>query len=162
MKSDYCLLDHTLIESLRQIFDVKDLKANRETYYETYNKMLAILELDFNRSEISDERMIQVLNFIKKKEEINPDTINEILALIHISQSRLSHLFKEQVGTSLNSYLAMMKLEKAYQYLFCGNNITDAALMAGFDSASHFDETSKNMIGLSAKNMCHNSEFFIE
>ena len=48
MKSDYCLLDHTLIESLRQIFDVKDLKANRETYYETYNKMLAILELDFN------------------------------------------------------------------------------------------------------------------
>ena len=162
LKSDYCLLDHTLIESLRQIFDVKDLKANRETYYETYNKMLAILELDFNRSEISDERMVQVLNFIKKKEEINPDTINEILALIHISQSRLSHLFKEQVGTSLNSYLAMMKLEKAYQYLFCGNNITDAALMAGFDSASHFAATSKNMIGLSAKNMCHNSEFFIE
>lgn len=161
LKSDYCLLDNTIIESVRQRFDVKSLKISKESYFETYNEMLNVLGLHHNRSMINDERIIQMLDFIKEREEIDHNTINEILELIHVSQSRLSHLFKEQVGTSLNSYLAMMKLEKAYQYLFRGNSVTEAALMAGFDSASHFAATSKNMIGLSAKSMSHSSNFII-
>lgn len=160
MKADYCLLDNAVIETVRQKFDAKSLKISRESYFETYNEMLNALGLH-NRFMINDKRIIQVLDFIKEREEIDHNTINEILELIHVSQSRLSHLFKEQVGTPLNSYLAMMKLEKAYQYLFRGNSVTDAALMAGFDSASHFAATSKNMIGLSAKSISHSSNFII-
>lgn len=161
LKSDYCLLDHTVIESVRQKFDVKSLKISKESYLETYYEILHVLGLHHNRFLIHDKRIIQVLDFIKEREEIDHNTIKEILELIHVSQSRLSHLFKEQAGTPLNSYLAMMKLEKAYQYLFRGNSVTDAALMAGFDSASHFAATSKNMIGLSAKSMSHSSNFII-
>lgn len=161
LKSNYCPLDNTVIESIRQKFDVKSLKISKKSYFKTYNEMLNILGLHHNQFMINDERIIQVLDFIKGREEIDHNTINEILELIHVSQSRLSHLFKEQVGTPLNSYLAMMKLEKAYQYLFRGNSVTDAALMAGFDSASHFAATSKNMIGLSAKSMSHSSNFII-
>ena len=59
----------------------------------------------------------------------------------------------------LNSYLAMIKLEKAYRYLLDGNSVTDAALMAGFNSASHFAVTSKSMTGLSAGNMSRSGIF---
>ena len=160
-ESNYCVLDSHVIEVVKQYFDIQSLKAGKESYFETYNKMLRGLGLHPNQFTINDERILQVLEHIKMQEEINQNTIHELLELVHLSQSRLSHLFKEQVGTPLSSYLAMMKLEKAYQYLFRGNNVTDAALMAGFDSASHFAATSKTMIGLSAKSISQNSNFVI-
>ncbi|MDK2813026.1 MAG: hypothetical protein PWQ08_281 [Clostridiales bacterium] len=160
-ESDYCVLDNHVIDVVKQGFDLHRLDGGKGSYFETYSKMLHGLGLHPNRFTINDERILQVLDYIKMQEEINQNTIHELLGLVHLSQSRLSHLFKEQVGTPLSSYLAMMKLEKAYQYLFLGNSVTDAALMAGFDSASHFAATSKNMIGLSAKSMSQNSNFVI-
>ena len=118
-----------------------------------------MLGLQLNQCMITDKRIMKALELIKGKKGINNDIIKEILEVIDISQSRFSHLFKEQVGLPLSSYLVMIKLKKAYQYIFAGCNVTNAALIAGFDSSSHFAATSKDMIGLSAKNISHDCRF---
>lgn len=155
-KSDFCLLDQSIVEAIRREFHMPDPRNITADYHNTYNNILALLGLKLNNCTISDERIIQALELIKAKGEIDNNIFKEIIELINISQSRFSHLFKEQVGIPLNSYLVMIKLIKAYKYLFDGRNITNAALMAGFNSASHFAATSKDMIGLSAKNISHN------
>lgn len=151
LKSDFYLLDETLVEDIKREVYLHSMMNNTEYYYETYNTILNLLGLQRSQSYITDERIVRILELIKAKEEINNNIISEILEMINISQSRLSHLFKEQVGVSLNSYLVMIKLKKAYKYISEGQNFTNAALTAGFDSASHFAATSKHMIGFSAK-----------
>ncbi|NQX46577.1 helix-turn-helix transcriptional regulator [Paenibacillus tritici] len=54
-----------------------------------------------------------------------------------LSNSRLSHLFKENTGISLSGYMVLHKLQKATYLIFEGLSITDAAMAAGFDSPSH-------------------------
>jgi AraC-like DNA-binding protein len=76
-----------------------------------------------------------------------------------LSASRLAHLFKEETGIPLKSYIVLHKLRKAYNYIFDGENFTAAALKAGFGSPSHFAYTNKLMTGMSATGILKNSEF---
>ena len=76
-----------------------------------------------------------------------------------LSESRLAHLFKEETGIPLKSYIVLHKLRKAYDYIFDGENFTAAALRAGFGSLSHFAYTNKLMTGMSATGILKNSEF---
>lgn len=76
-----------------------------------------------------------------------------------LSNSRLAHLFKEETGIPLKSYIVLHKLQKAYDYVFQGATLTDAALHAGFDSSSHLAYTNKRMTGMAANDIRKDSEF---
>lgn len=76
-----------------------------------------------------------------------------------LSQSRLAHLFNDETGIPLKSYTIMRRLQKAYDALFSGENITTAALNAGFNSPSHFAYTNKLMTGMTASQILKDSEF---
>ena len=158
-KSDFCLLCPVVVDAIRREFTLFNLSDATADYYNMYHKILVLLGLQLNQCMITDKRIMKALELIKGKKGINNDIIKEILEVIDISQSRFSHLFKEQVGLPLSSYLVMIKLKKAYQYIFEGCNVTNAALIAGFDSSSHFAATSKDMIGLSAKNISQDCRF---
>lgn len=78
---------------------------------------------------------------------------------VGLSESRLSHLFKAETGVPLKSYIVLHKLQKTYDSIFQGENITTAALNGGFDSPSHFAYTNKLMTGMAASNILKDSEF---
>lgn len=78
---------------------------------------------------------------------------------VSLSPDRLSHLFREQVGVPLKSYIIYHQLEKAFNALLNGSNATDAAMLAGFDSPSHFAATVKKQMGMSAKAAVKDSDF---
>ena len=78
---------------------------------------------------------------------------------LHLSSSRLSHLFSEQVGITLKDYLLLHQLERVFQDILSGRKITDAAMDAGFDSPSHFASTVKRLMGLPARSTIKDSEF---
>ena len=158
-KNDYYLMDQATVDKVRELFNLYSPVDNVGNYYKFYDGVLDLLGLACGRSGISDGRIVRAVDLIREKKEIDHDIVGEVLGSIHVSRSRLSHLFKEQARISLSSYLAMVKLEKAYKYITDGSSVTDAALMAGFDSASHFAATSRSMIGLSARNMIDNSIF---
>ncbi len=78
---------------------------------------------------------------------------------LSLSESRLAHLFKEQTGIPLKSYIVLHELERAYDVVFDGGSITTAAMTAGFDSSAHFAYTNKKMTGMSASAILKDSEF---
>jgi AraC-like DNA-binding protein len=99
------------------------------------------------RPEPLDERIIKVLNLLQANDG-DRIRIREIAAKVFTSESRLIHLFKQNVGVPIRKYLLWLRLIKAIQHTFKDNNISQAALEAGFSDASHFNRTLKRMFGL--------------
>lgn len=96
-----------------------------------------------------DQRVNEVIDALEAAESISGDMMESLSKTVYLSQSRLSHLFKRDIGVSLNRYMSFMKMKKAYEYVRDGENLTTAALHAGFDSSSHLASVCKRMFGIS-------------
>lgn len=107
-----------------------------------------------------DNRIIQVLELLDDCiHEDNSHLVKYFSEKVDLSKSRLAHLFKEETGIPLKSYIVLHKLQGAYKSIFNGENITTAALNAGFDSSSHLAYINKMMTGMSATQIIKDSEF---
>lgn len=95
-----------------------------------------------------EQRIEEVIQHLKSGEWLN-DKIARIAERVCLSESRLTHLFTEEIGVSLKSYILIRKLEYAYQYTMSGGKITNAAYEAGFSSSAHLAYTCKKMMGVS-------------
>jgi len=70
--------------------------------------------------------------------------MEELANMVHLSSSRLSHLFKAQMGLSLNSFLANARLEKAAELLRSTEmQIKEITYTVGYNHASSFDRAFK-------------------
>lgn len=67
--------------------------------------------------------------------------------------------FREQVGILLKSYIQFHQMQKAFLTLLNGKNITEAAMLAGFDTPSHFAAVTKRMMGMPASISLEDSVF---
>jgi len=95
-----------------------------------------------------DDRIGKVIEHIKANDH---DDINvKVLAsMVFLSESRLQHLFKEQVGIPLKSYILWRKVLSAVSFINEGKSFTDAAHMAGFSDSAHLSRTFKDTFGVS-------------
>ena len=139
----YVLLDQALLQQIRELWN-----GNEEKELAQLGKELLTLCGMVPQTTMQDARVAQVLASLRKMETVPEDIMQILCKSVCLSQSRLSHLFKEQVGISLHRYLALEKMRKGYLHYKAGGNITEAALMAGFDSPSHFASTCKRMFGI--------------
>lgn len=112
-------------------------------------RILELLGFPIGETTRKDERISAVLNTLRSLEEIPDDIVQQLCSTACLSQSRLSHIFKENIGISLHRYLAWEKMRKGYVNYQKYGNITEAAMRAGFDSPSHFAATCKRMFGIS-------------
>lgn len=67
-----------------------------------------------------------------------------------LSESRFLHLFRDELGTSLRRYRLWVRLTHAGKAIAAGDNLTNAAMKAGFASPSHLADRFKTTFGLSA------------
>ncbi|WP_028591648.1 helix-turn-helix domain-containing protein [Paenibacillus massiliensis] len=95
-----------------------------------------------------DPRIREVLNIlVEQYAEDHP--IKELAHKVCLSPSRLSHLFKEQVGDSIIETLMKYRLrqaEKLLQYTF--RPITEIALDVGFHSSDYFSRQFASYYGV--------------
>ena len=71
---------------------------------------------------------------------------------VGLSEARLMHLFRQALGISWVKYLQGYRIHRAAAILNEGRyNVTEAALMVGFDSFSHFNVTFRSFMGVSPK-----------
>ena len=106
-----------------------------------------------------DERIMAVLRLLDTCFHDDEHQVEYHAKAVHLSKSRLAHLFKNEIGVPLKSYIVLHKLQAAYDILFQGATITEAALQAGFDSPSHLAFTNKLMTGMSSTAIKKDSEF---
>jgi len=70
----------------------------------------------------------------------------------YLSQSRFTHLFKEEVGLSVNRYIIWVKLICAAEYILKNNaQISEGAYKYDFSDDAHFSRTFKKTFGINLK-----------
>lgn len=107
---------------------------------------------------VYDNRILKLFSYIEDC-ECDDHALSFFADKVALSPSRLSHLFREQVGLPLKSYIQLHQMQKAFLAILQGEHVTDAALLANFDSPSHFASVTKRMIGMSATSSLKDSVF---
>lgn len=97
--------------------------------------------------EITD-RIYNCTNLIEKN--ISEETLNirTLSKELFVSESRLAHLFKEEMGISIQQYILWKKLETAFKRYVNGHSLTDCAHFSGFSDSSHLNKTFRKMFGI--------------
>ena len=94
-----------------------------------------------------DRRVEVVLNHLAHNVS-NPPSVADLANLVALSPSRLAHLFKEQMGTSIAATLLSLRLHHAARLLeFTSLPIYDIARQTGFQSPFHFSRQFKATYG---------------
>lgn len=94
-----------------------------------------------------DHRIASALEAIATSHGADCD--GESLArLVHLSESRFTHLFRQQTGMSLSRYLLWSRMVEAVAAVAQGNNMTAAAHASGFADLAHMSRTFRSMMGV--------------
>ncbi len=142
----YAVLDARLAEDARAL-----LEACGESPPVLDEKLLALCRFSKASRRRYDPRVEAAIRAVEAAETIDGDTIASLLRQVCLSQSRFSHLFKEETGMTLAGYFAFEKQRKTYRYLLTGKSITESCVLAGFDSPSHCAASCNRMFGLSLR-----------
>ena len=119
--------------------------------------MLFDIGISTENIHIRDERIEQVISMIISGEWIDY-SVKQISDAVFLSESRLTHLFKEEVGISLKSYILIRRMERAYKYVYAGGKITLAAIESGFASSAHLAYSCKTLTGISITDVLKNTK----
>lgn len=119
--------------------------------------MLFDIGISTENIHIRDERIEQVISMIISGEWIDY-SVKQISDVVFLSESRLTHLFKEEVGISLKSYILIRRMERAYKYVYAGGKITQAAMESGFASSAHLAYCCKTLTGISITDVLKNTK----
>lgn len=78
--------------------------------------------------------------------------IEQLAAEVGLSPSRLSHLFKQETGTSVLNHLNRLRLQQAALLMeHMGRTATEAALDVGFNNYNHFADLFRKAYGASPR-----------
>ena len=94
-----------------------------------------------------DERILQLLKNIDDFKHLG-DWVSELAEKYSYSESYLTHLFKNETGIALKSYLLMRQFEYVWREVMKGRSLTDASMDAGFSSPSHFSDVCRKLTEL--------------
>jgi len=76
-----------------------------------------------------------------------PPTIGGLARIANLSESRLQHVFREQVGVPVRRYLLWHRYLTALSLLADGSPVTEAAFAAGFADGAHLTRTAVRING---------------
>lgn len=75
-------------------------------------------------------------------------TLNELAAMVNMSPTYLSMLFKSEIGISYVKYLTNVRMEKAKCFLNKGYKVKEVSIMVGYYNYRHFSSLFKKKFGM--------------
>ena len=96
-----------------------------------------------------DARVRQILDWAATQLD-RPVSLVDAARRVALSKDRLRHLFVEQTGLPLRSYLLWLRMTRAIEAFAAGSSLTEAAHQAGFADSAHFSRTFRRMFGTNA------------
>jgi AraC-like DNA-binding protein len=94
-----------------------------------------------------DSRVVTSIHHIKQS-DLEKIYIDQLAELVHLSSSRLSHLFKEETGLTVRQFVLHRKLVKSLQAMYEQHNFTESSFIGGFSDQPHFTKTFKKAFGI--------------
>lgn len=100
-----------------------------------------------------DERIKLVDSYIKKNLK-NRISNKELAAMIHLSESRFYHFFKEQTHVNVSKYILWLRLKEVFAKYFQDHRKFSALLsLANFNDLSHLIRSFRSFFGESPKRL---------
>ncbi|NER14726.1 helix-turn-helix domain-containing protein [Leptobacterium flavescens] len=93
-----------------------------------------------------DKRIEDAISFIVNSPE-KQFKIKDVASHVCLSESRLRHLFKEQVGQPIQSFILWMKVVDSLNLVLKGRSLTQTAYDTGFWDHSHMNRSYKDLLG---------------
>lgn len=116
--------------------------------FHLYREMLLlVLDQVGHYGSSSNQLVTQVCRYINDN-LAEPLTLEVVSAQVHVNATYLSRLFKKEVGTTFNSYISQLRIQRAAKLLETGRKITDISGMVGFENAKYFSQVFKKQIGM--------------
>jgi len=149
----YALLDEPLCEHLADGLGPAFGKTTGcPEAYKRWRDALGWLAIDVTPEPEYDERIAAVLDHLRATPS-PPPSIQDLTRIAHLSESRLQHLFRDQVGVPIRRYLLWHRYLTALSLLADGASVTRAAHAAGFADSAHLTRTAVRMNGFTPTKM---------
>lgn len=100
----------------------------------------------------SDPRVLAVIDAVRQRLDA-PPTLPEAARAVHLSPGRLRHLFVQETGMPLRTFILWCRLLRVWELLMRGETLANAAHGAGFADSAHLSRTSRVMFGLAPSTM---------
>lgn len=106
---------------------------------------------------ILDPRIQKAIDTLKQV-PLKKMSTKVLASAVCLSEGRLTHLFKEQVGIPIRRYLMWLRITDALLIISTGASYTEAAHHAGFADLAHLSRTYRNMYGMRLIDVLKNSQ----
>lgn len=128
---------------------------------EVYKNMISLLGGFAGQSEDAvDPRIQVVMDLLQEKLLCEKVTVAELARRARLSESRLMHLFTEQIGIPIRRYNLWLRILAAERFIAQGKmSFTEAAYSAGFADSAHLCRTYRSMFGHHLSDCVKNSRF---
>ncbi|MFH4967471.1 AraC family transcriptional regulator [Gaetbulibacter sp. M240] len=140
------------IKAFSDCVENQDWRALRSMIENTFFFRKSNIEIE------KDERIRDVLNFISEHIHENITT-ERLMDVSHLSESRLIHLFKKEMGLPIRNYILWTRLQIVFESILRGESLTAASYEAGFSDQAHMTRTFTKMIGVPPSSVIKNSKF---
>ncbi len=121
-----------------------------EKSYEAVKAVCTQLIVDLSRAEPrepSDPRVLFAIEYLRQSVD-QPVSLADLARAANLSPDRFRHLFVEQTGMALRTYLVWRRLLHVWTLLMAGQTLSAAAHAAGFSDSAHLSRTARTMFGL--------------
>jgi len=96
------------------------------------------------------DRRIRRVRSVLDEQYRDPPSVHELAVMVGLSASRLAHLFREEVGMSIRSYVVAQRLHVAALLIVqTDERISQIAYSVGFNDVSNFNHAFKKRYGVS-------------
>ena len=143
----YALLDDPLCDHLAdRLGPAYGKTTGCPEAYKRWRDALGWLAIDVTPEPEYDDRIAAVLDYLRATPS-PPPSIEDLTRIAHLSQSRLQHLFRDQVDVPIRRYLLWHRYLTALSLLADGASVTRAAHAADFADSAHLTRTAVRMNG---------------
>lgn len=132
-------LSNDFFKKLLVTSDCSSLLAGCKTIFEQ------LITLD--TPEVVDQRIVQALDFISQSQN-KQFKIRDVANHVCLSESRLRHLFKAQVGQPIQNFILWMKVVDSLNMVLQGKQVSQSAIDAGFWDGAHMTRSYKEVLGI--------------
>jgi len=106
-----------------------------------------------------DQRIQLACEYIKRCVPHQIPTIADVALQVGLSESRLMHLFSQQLGLSMRQYILWLRIRYAIKLWMQGKTLIEIAVESGFSDQAHFTRTLRRMVDFAPSMLKANTIF---
>lgn len=126
--------------------------VNIDNVWRTINTAMGLVNSPPPSMRKADKRVRAVIDIIASRRGSAID-LKFLSSKVFLSPSRLTHLFKQEVGIPISRFIVWWRIRKAIEELSKSATLTEAAHAAGFSDLPHMSKTFRQLFGFAPSSL---------